>query len=256
MRDALGAVQSVLLVGGTSEIGLAIVRRLGRDGRLRRVVLAGRPGERLDQAAQSLGAELPGCSVTAVAYDALCESSYAAAVDAGFAGEPLDVAILAVGRLGDPDPLTTTLESVRELARINYLSAVETGTLVVHRLLQQGSGALVVLSSVAAERSRADNFGYASTKAGLDAWALGLADAVLGSGVQVLVVRPGFVRTRMTAGLPEAPLSTSVDVVADAVADGLRRGSTLIWAPVAVRYLMSGLRHLPRPVFRAVAARR
>jgi decaprenylphospho-beta-D-erythro-pentofuranosid-2-ulose 2-reductase len=108
----------------------------------------------------------------------------------------------------------------------------------------------VVLSSVAAERARKANFIYGSSKAGLDAFAQGLGDSLQGTGVHVMVVRPGFVDTKMTHGLEKAPLSTTPEAVADAIITGLRRGSHTVWAPGAFRYVMSGLRHVPRPLFR------
>ena len=100
------------------------------------------------------------------------------------------------------------------------------------------------------ERARKSNFVYGSSKAGLDAFAQGLGDRLHGSGVHVMVVRPGFVRTKMTAGLDDVPLSTGPDAVAEAIADGLRRNAHTVWVPTPLRFVMSALRHLPRPLFR------
>ena len=83
-----------------------------------------------------------------------------------------------------------------------------------------------------------------------------VADALVGSGVRVLVVRPGKVRTRMSADSPDAPLTCDKEDVAAAVATHLTRGPTTIWVPAPLQFFMSGLRHLPRPVFRKVAERR
>jgi decaprenylphospho-beta-D-erythro-pentofuranosid-2-ulose 2-reductase len=117
-------------------------------------------------------------------------------------------------------------------------------------LREQGHGTLVVLSSVAAERPRASNAIYGAAKAGLDALAQGLGDSVAGSGVRVLVVRPGFVKTRMTAGLKPPPFATTPDAVAAATSRALRRGAHTVWAPGALRYVFAVLRHLPRAVYR------
>jgi decaprenylphospho-beta-D-erythro-pentofuranosid-2-ulose 2-reductase len=132
---------------------------------------------------------------------------------------------------------------------------MSSGLVCANALKKQGHGSLVVLSSVAGERARKANFIYGSTKAGLDAFAQGLGDSLHGSGVHVMVVRPGFVETKMTAGMEKAPLSTTPDAVADAIVSGLRRGAEIVWVPAALRYVLSGLRHLPRPVFRKVAQR-
>jgi Short-chain dehydrogenases of various substrate specificities len=108
----------------------------------------------------------------------------------------------------------------------------------------------VVLSSVAGERVRAANFVYGATKAGIDGFCQGLGDALVGSGVRVLIVRPGFVPTKMTAGRDKAPFSTTPEGVAEAVMRGLERGDEMVWAPPVLRFVMAVARHLPRPVFR------
>ncbi len=96
----------------------------------------------------------------------------------------------------------------------------------------QGRGTIVVLSSVAAIRPRKANYVYGAAKAGLDAFARGLADALHGSGVRVILVRPGFVTGRMTAGMTPAPLATTPQAVGAAVAAALRRpGSRTVWVP-------------------------
>ena len=109
---------------------------------------------------------------------------------------------------------------------------------------------LVVLSSVAAERPRANNAIYGAAKAGLDALAQGVADQVAGSGVRVLVVRPGFVATRMTAGLKPAPLATTPEAVAEATVRALAGRAQTIWVPRALRAIFAVLRHLPRALYR------
>jgi decaprenylphospho-beta-D-erythro-pentofuranosid-2-ulose 2-reductase len=113
----------------------------------------------------------------------------------------------------------------------------------------------VVVSSVAAERARRSNFVYGSTMAGRDAFAQGLGDALVGSGARVMVVRPGFVHTRMTAGMEPAPFATTPEVVAAQVVRGLERGSDTVWAPPVVRWMFVVLRHLPRRLWRIVSAR-
>jgi len=103
---------------------------------------------------------------------------------------------------------------------------------------------------VAGERARRSNFVYGSSKAGLDTFSQGLADSLVGSGANVLVVRPGFVHSKMTDGLKPAPMSTTPDAVAETIIDGVASGATTVWVPSTMRWFMSVLRHLPRPVFR------
>jgi decaprenylphospho-beta-D-erythro-pentofuranosid-2-ulose 2-reductase len=107
-----------------------------------------------------------------------------------------------------------------------------------------------VLSTVAAERPRAANAIYGAAKAGLDALAQGLADATAGSGVRVLVVRPGFVTTRMTAGLKPAPMAATPEAVADATVRALAGRAHTIWVPGRLRVVFAVLRHLPRSLYR------
>ena len=115
---------------------------------------------------------------------------------------------------------------------------------------RQGHGTIVVLSSVAGERARRSNFVYGASKAGLDAYCQGLGDSLVGTGVRLMIVRPGFVHSKMTEGLAAAPLATDPQHVADTIITGLGRGSEIVWAPGPLRFVMSALRHMPRVVFR------
>ena len=137
-----------------------------------------------------------------------------------------------------------------QLARTNYVGAVSVCLAVARRLREQGHGTLIVLSSVAGERVRRSNFIYGSTKAGLDGFAQGLGDALAGSGAGVLIVRPGFVKTKMTAGMAAAPLSTTPESVATATVRALQRGQEIVWVPWPLRWVMVVIRHLPRSLFR------
>jgi decaprenylphospho-beta-D-erythro-pentofuranosid-2-ulose 2-reductase len=246
--DALGEPQSVLVLGGSSEIALATVKALPR-ARLRRVVLAGRPSAALDDAAADLvGTGIAGVS-TAV-FDADDTASHADAINRVFDAGDVDIVILAFGVLGDQSEVEADPDAAVAMATTNYTGAVSAGLRVATRLRAQGHGVLVVLSSVAGQRARRSNFVYGSTKAGLDAFAQGLGDAMHGSGARVLVVRPGFVRTRMTKGLAEAPMTIDPQDVAAVIVTALRKGRETVYAPGPLRFVMAGLKSLPRPVFR------
>ncbi|KES06779.1 short-chain dehydrogenase [Streptomyces toyocaensis] len=247
MKDAFGLPQSLLVLGGTSEIALATARRLIAR-RTRAVWLAGRPSPGLDEAAEQLRGL--GAEVRTVAFDALDPAAHEEALGKVFAEGDVDLVLLAFGTLGDQAHDERDPEAAVRVAQTNYTGAVSAGLVCAGALQAQGHGSLVVLSSVAGERARRANFIYGSSKAGLDAFAQGLGDALYGTGVHVMVVRPGFVRTRMTAGLPEAPLATTPEAVAAAVELGLRRRAETVWVPGALRVVMSALRHLPRAVFR------
>src|SRR3954469_2451145 len=247
MINAVGTPQSLLLLGGTSDIALAIARLYAAGGHPR-VVLAARPSERRRAAAEEL--RQLGCGVSEVDFDARDSASHYRAIEEAFAGGDIDVAIVAFGLLGDPERAWTDPELALELAEVNYTAPVHVGVLLAGKMRSQGHGRIVALSSVAGERVRRSNFVYGSTKAGFDGFFLGLGEALRDSGVGVLVVRPGFVRSKMTSGLAEAPLAVGPDEVAAAVVEGVRQRRELIWVPGPMRFVMSGLRHVPRPLFR------
>ena len=248
MINAVGAPQSLLLLGGTSEIGLAIARRYADRSPSLRVVLAARPSPRRDEAVAAL--KRLGCRVEALDFDALDTSSHASVVAAAAEGGDLDVSVVAYGVLGDNEQAWTEVDQAVRLAQVNYVAPVASGVALAEQVRRQGHGVLVALSSVAGERPRRSNFVYGSTKAGFDAFYTGLGEALRSHGGRVLVVRPGFVRTKMTEGLDPAPLAVDADDVADAVVSAIDAGAEQVWVPKAMRPVMSALRHLPRPVFR------
>jgi decaprenylphospho-beta-D-erythro-pentofuranosid-2-ulose 2-reductase len=245
--DALGSPSSLLLVGGTSDIAVATARRYLAERPLR-IVLAARDTPRRGVVADELKAA--GGTVEVVDFDADDPASPARMVAAAAAGGDVDVAVVAFGQLGDAEELRADAGAVARLAQVNYVAPTVVGTELATLLRWQGHGVIVALSSVAGERARASNFVYGSTKAGLDAFYSGLADSLVGTGVSVLVVRPGFVRSKMTEGLADAPLSTTPEAVAEAIVTGVRKGRHTVWVPGAMRWVMSGLRHTPRAVFR------
>lgn len=252
MRDALGAVQSVLVLGGGSDIAAATTRKLVA-GRARTVVLAGPRKETMAPVAESLRAA-GATTVDLVDFDADDVDGHEAFVRDVFEryGD-LDVVLLAAGVLGDQERSERDPDHAVWVLRTNLVGPASVALRVAKRLRAQGHGALVVLSSVAAERPRRANYVYGASKAGLDALGQGLGDSLVGSGACVLVVRPGFVHTKMTRGRKPAPLSTTPEVVADAIVGGLRSGAHTVWAPGTLRWLMAGMRHLPRPLWRRIA---
>jgi len=240
---------TVLLLGGRSEIGLELAERLVRDG-ARRVQLAARGSGGLDVEEARLRAA-GATSVERLEFDAddlsgheqlLAEALGTAAGDT--------VAVLAFGVLGDQARAETDAAHAVAVVSTDYLAQVSVLTHLARLMRAGGGGRIVVFSSVAGVRVRRANYVYGSAKAGLDGFASGLADALHGSGVRLLLVRPGFVVGRMTEGMSPAPLSSTPGQVADAVADALRRDRSVVWVPGALRLAAVVLRLLPRPVWR------
>jgi decaprenylphospho-beta-D-erythro-pentofuranosid-2-ulose 2-reductase len=249
MKDALGSVQSVLVLGAGSDIAQATLRKVVAH-RARTVVLAVRDPQTVAAFADELRG-LGATDVQTVAFDAHDTDRHPAFVDEVFdrAGD-IDLALLAFGVLGDASEAERDAAVAVEIAQVNYLGSVSTAVPISQRMIEQGHGTIVALSSVAGERVRRANFVYGSSKAGMDTFFHGLGDALVGTGARVMVIRPGFVHTKMTEGMDAAPLSTTADAVAEAIVRGLERGSETVWVPSTLRYLMSVLRHVPRPIFR------
>jgi decaprenylphospho-beta-D-erythro-pentofuranosid-2-ulose 2-reductase len=246
MNDALGEPQSVLVLGATSEISQAIVRALVAR-RARRVTLAARNIDTLDGFAAELTAH--GVEVHRLAFDADAVDSHGAVIAAAFTNE-VDVVVMAFAVLGAQDVFDVEPAAAAAAVHTNMTGSVSVGLHVAQHLRRQGHGALVVLSSVAAERTRKANFVYGATKAGLDAFAQGLNDSLVGSGARVLVVRPGFVHSKMTTGMKPPPFSTGPEAVAEATLRGLRTHAHTVWSPPQLRYVFTVMRHLPRLVWR------
>src|SRR5438445_6673406 len=226
MRNALGAVQSALVLGGGSDIAQATMRVLVRDG-CRTVVLAARDPDRLRGHQHELTAA-GATTVDTVAFDALEPDGHEALIDKCFADHPdIDLVLIAFGALGHNAGIDSSSVAAAENVAANYVGAVSVGLAAAQRLRDQGHGTLVVLSSVAGERARRSNFVYGSSKAGLDAFAQGLGDALVGSGVRGVVVRPGLVHSTMTTGPDPRPSGSTPGAVAharpDSPASGTRR---------------------------------
>ncbi|MGB3334271.1 MAG: decaprenylphospho-beta-D-erythro-pentofuranosid-2-ulose 2-reductase [Mycobacterium sp.] len=247
--DATGNPQSILLLGGTSEIGLAICARYLRNASAG-VVLACLPGDPGRDGAVAAMEAAGAKSVRIVDFDALDTASHPAMIDSAFSGGDIDVAIVAFGMDADAEELWHNQAKAVQVAGINYTAAVSVGVLLAGKMGAQGFGQIIAMSSVAGERVRRTNFVYGSTKAGLDGFYLGLSEALREDGVRVLVIRPGQVRTRFSAHVKEAPLTVDKEDVAELAVAAAAKGKEIVWAPGAFRYVMMVLRHVPRAIFR------
>ncbi len=251
MKNALGAVNSVLVLGGTSDIGVGITKALVRGG-ASRIVLAGRDPSGLRERAEEVR-EAGARQVETLHFDALDLESHQRVIEEAFSKfEDLDVVILAFGLLGNQQEGLDKAEAALPVVMTNYVAAVSAGVPLMKAMEEQGHGTIVVLSSVAGERARQANFTYGSSKAGLDAFWQGASMHLRESGVQVLIVRPGFVTTNMTAGLHPPPLTTSAEKVSGAVSRALAKGNEVIWVPSGLRWVMMVIRHLPRKLLERI----
>jgi NAD(P)-dependent dehydrogenase (short-subunit alcohol dehydrogenase family) len=240
---------TLLVLGGRSEIGLALAERLVAEGATT-VVLAARRSDELDAERERL-ARAGATTVDTVEFDADDLSCHRPVLDEVVAKHgPLDTVLVAFGILGDQQRAETDAAHAVAVVHTDYVAQVSVLTHLTSRLRAQGSGRLVVFSSVAGVRVRRANYVYGSAKAGLDGFASGLADALAGSGVRLLLVRPGFVIGRMTKGIEPAPFSSTPEQVADAAATALRRDRGEVWVPRVLRPVFAVLRLLPRTLWR------
>jgi len=249
MIDAIGRPQSVLVLGGSSEIAQAIVAGLV-PARCKTVLLAGRPSDRLEaaaDAARAAGAE----TVETVPYDTSDPAGAAAAVTGAFeAHGDIDIVIGAAGILGEQAALDVDPEATAVIITTNFTGLAASLVAAADRMRHQGHGRIVVISSVAGDRARKANFTYGSTKAGLDAFAQGLGDSLVGTGVGVTIVRPGFVKGRMTEGMDPAPFSTTPDAVAADTIKGIASGADVVYSPGILRWVFAVMKLLPRAIWR------
>ena len=246
-----------MVFGGRSEIGVATAVRLARDssGRGNRVVLAARRPDDLGPQRAAL-LEAGASEVVTVGFDADNVESHPALIDALVERfGPIEVAVVAFGILGDAQRAETDVAHALAIAHTDYYAQISVITLLANAMRAAGSGTLIVFSSVAGVRVRRANYVYGSTKAGLDGFASGLADALHGTGVHLLLARPGFVignmtRELMESGTKPAPMSVTADQVADAVAKAYRKGKGEVWIPGRLRPVFFGMRLLPRAMWR------
>jgi short-subunit dehydrogenase len=238
---------AVVVLGGRSEIGLEVARRLA-PGRV--VVLAARRNAELVEESAAVAAA-GATAVHTVEFDADDTASHPALLEkiaAEYGG--IGVAVVAFGVLGDQARAERDPAHAIAVVHTDYVAQISVLTILANLLRAQGDGQIVVFSSFAGARVRRANYVYGSAKAGLDGFASGLADALHGSGVHLLLLRCGFVIGRMTEGMDPAPLSSTPDQVAAAVLRGLHRRANRVWVPGILRPVIFAIRLLPQPIWR------
>ncbi len=245
MDDTSGG--PVVIFGGRSEIGVELAQRLAPGAT---VVLAARGADRLSE--QVAAVEKAGAAKVDVrefdADDLASHGPLVASIEADHG--PIGTAVLAFGVLGDQALAEKDPAHAAAVLHTDFVAQASLLTVLATAMRTAGSGSIVVFSSVASVRVRRANYVYGSAKAGLDGFCSGLADALHGSGVRLLLVRPGFVIGRMTEGMTPAPMSSTPDQVATATARALTKGRRTVWVPWTLRPFFAGMRLLPQSVWR------
>ena len=255
MENAFGQPQTLVVLGGTSDIARGLTKKLCA-ARAHTVVLAARSQTLLDEASEE--ATTYGASVVdTVVFDANDVSDAQRAVSECFdkVDGPVDLVVVAIGLMGDQFEKEDDAALAGEVANVNFSWPVAALAETRRRLIAQGSGRILVISSVAAVRVRRNLYLYGGAKAGLDRLCQGMADSLEGTGVRLQLLRPGVVRTRMAEGLPNVPFTTDVDAVVATTLKSLANGQRVIWSPPILRYVFLVLEHLPAPLWRMVMDR-
>ncbi len=237
----------ILILGGRSEIGVELARLLAPGAT---VVLAARNANRLDEQVAALK-EAGAAAVHTREFDADDLASHGPFVASVIADHgPIGTAVLAFGILGAQARAEIDAVHAAAIVHTDYVAQVSMLTHLAAAMRTAGRGSLVVFSSIAGARVRRANYVYGSAKAGLDGFAGGLADALHGTGVRVLIARPGFVIGRMTQGMKPAPLPSTPAQVAAATARALAKGRRTVWIPWALGPASAVMRLLPQSVWR------
>jgi decaprenylphospho-beta-D-erythro-pentofuranosid-2-ulose 2-reductase len=239
-------------VGATRGMGRALARRMA--GRGDALCLLGRDPAELEVSARDLEIRGAPSPVTAVTLDLGLPAGFAAALDAAdraLAG--FDTLVVTGGLFGRQEELASDPARLERLLHVNFTGTAVLCQMAAERLAGRGGGVVCAFSSVAGDRARRSNYLYGASKAGLSAFLDGLGHTYADRGVRVVCVKPGFVRTGMTSGLPEPPFTGDPDAVAETVIRAMDRGRPVVYAPVAWRWIMLAICALPRAVMRRVS---
>lgn len=250
MKNGLGVPQNIVLFGATSDIGCEIVQQMIQPG-VANVVLVSRNIEAAESRWATVLGEDPQVNVHHVRFDGGDADSMVEVVN-GIIDEvgDLDVVVVAHALLGSETDFLQNPVAAASIAAVNYSATVVLLLAVGEQMKKQGYGRLCLLSSVAGVRVRWSNAVYGSSKAGVDAFALALDGEMRRFGASLLVVRPGFVTTKMTAGLKKAPLATTTAVVASETVKAIRGNGSILWTPKAFKFIFGVFRLLPEALWR------
>jgi decaprenylphospho-beta-D-erythro-pentofuranosid-2-ulose 2-reductase len=239
-------MKKILVVGATSAIAEACLRLWAQRGE--HLFLAARDADKLGAIATDL--RVRGATVETAPFDALDAASHAALVEhAHTALDGLDVVFIAHGSLPDQKRCEADAALARRELEVNALSVIALAGAAANRLEQQGHGALAIVGSVAGDRGRQSNYVYGAAKAMVDCFAAGLRHRLFARGVRVVLIKPGFVDTPMTAAFPKGPLWAQPAAIAPRIVDAIDRGNGVVYVPWFWALIMWIIVRVPAPIF-------
>jgi decaprenylphospho-beta-D-erythro-pentofuranosid-2-ulose 2-reductase len=241
-----------VVLGATKGMGREIARCIAERGDS--VFLLGRDPTDLEKTAKDLEVRGAAGGVASAVCDLRDPSGFSAALDrADAALEGFDTVVVTAGVLGgDQDSLELDPEKTADLLTVNFANTILFCEEARKRLLERGGGNLCVFSSVAGDRGRKPVILYGATKAGISFYMEGLDHKFHEKGLRALLVKPGFVKTGMTAGLTPPPFAGEARPVAERVLRAIDREESVVYAPTIWRWIMLVIRSLPRFIMRRI----
>lgn len=244
-------MKSILIIGATSAIAEHCARLWAADGA--KLFLVGRNAERLAMIADDLRVrgQAHGVQVATFVMDATDTASHQAMLDAALAHlGKLDAALIAHGTLPDQKACEASVDMTLAEIAGNGLSVVALAARLANVFERQGSGCLAAIGSVAGDRGRQSNYTYGAAKALVDRFFEGLRNRLAPKGVSVLLVKPGFVDTPMTAAFDKGgPLWATPDRVAREIVAAMASGKQVLYTPWFWRWILLIIRHIPERIF-------
>ncbi len=243
-------LKTTILFGITSAVGRAIANNLAQDGH--HLLLIGRDAEETARLAADLEIRYK-TEIHFASLDLLSENPAGQLMQilrSVPANAQIDNCYFLAGYLGDAGSARINAAEQNKIMTINFTAAVQVLEVIAARMEQEHSGTIIIVGSVAGDRGRQSNYHYGSAKAGLHAFAQGLRNRLYHSGVHVLTVKPGFIDTSMTWGLPGLALVVSPEYVAQKIISAARKKKNTIYVPFFWRYILWLVRMIPEPVFK------
>jgi hypothetical protein len=243
---------NIFITGATSAIAQAWARVKAQQGA--GFYLVGRDAEKLETVKNDLLAR-GARDVALHTADLSLPQDYNDLINQLYTHWPqVDIAFFAQGSMPDQRTLEKNVGDLRSMFELNAMSYIQPATLIAERMALRGAGSLILVSSPAGDRGRQSNYFYGASKAAVSVFAGGLRNHLAKKGVQVLTVKPGFVDTPMTAGMPkDGPLWATTAQIAACIEKGLQKKKDVIYAPWFWQYIMLIIRHIPEKIFKKLS---
>ena len=241
--------QRIVIIGATSAIAEHCAR-LWAQGQSVDLTLVGRDEARMERVATDLQVRSPQSTIRVMQADFLDPSAIQRTVDETAAQGMVDIALIAHGSLPEQTECQSDLQACKDALEVNGISPVLYAEALAQHMAQANHGTIALIGSVAGDRGRKSNYVYGSAKGMVTRYAQGMQHRFAGTGVKVVLIKPGPTDTPMTAHLKgQGAKMASVEDVAKQIVEGIERGHAVIYAPRKWQLIMMIIRHLPAQIF-------